>query len=83
MESLGSPPPMAISNVPEVKMVSTSKVSSSAFPSVASVVSVVASVVASVEMSVEPVVVDASVVGHLSDLLLMRRFELNRLNQYR
>ena len=37
MDSSGFPPPPAISKVPEVKMVSTSKVSSSAISSVVSV----------------------------------------------
>ena len=37
MESSGLPPPAAISKVPEVKMVSTSKVSSSAISSIVSV----------------------------------------------
>ena len=69
MESSGLPPPPAISKVPDVKMVSTSKVSSSAIPLVASVDSVVASVDASVVMSVEPVVVDGSVVVSVSSVV--------------
>ena len=70
MEFLGLPPPPSISNVPEVKMVSTSKKPSASAISVESIVasveSVVATVVASVVMSVEPFVVDCSLVVSVS-----------------
>ena len=73
-----------ISNVPEVKMVSTSKPSASAISVesiVASVESVVATVVASVVMSVEPFVVDCSLVVSVHCCCFDGLW--NRLNQYR